>query len=223
MVPRVLLASALILGVASTAAAQSARPASPVSPRAAELERRIEQAKAEVDAAQAALAALEQQLAAAEGAAMNVLIARACDGDEQAIRAVFAVAGTESDWVPYDSARMARAKDIRPFLRVLDEVWSATGPIAKNKFVWMLGVNGTAEAAERLRTMLAEETDPTILGNAIFALSRCPHSAENLAAVKRYIGDARLITHSFGFYPHGWYGADMEGGRNYTHQPLGLL
>src|SRR5262245_58819877 len=59
----------------------------------------------------------------------------------------------------------------------------------------LLGVNGTAEAAARLRIVLAKENDPDVIGNAILALSRCPSSPDNLAAVKlrlRVAGQADL-------------------------------
>jgi hypothetical protein len=90
---------------------------------------------------------------------------------------------------------------------MLDQIWSSAGPIARSKFAWMLGVSGTADSAVRLRAILADETDATVLGNALFALSRCPPSDENRAAVARLASDERLIRHAFGFYPHGWYGA----------------
>ena len=223
MIQRILLTLMLVLAANPESFAQTGRPVAPISPQTAELEAKIEKAKARVDEAQAALASLEQQLADAQAAAIDDLIMRARAGDEVAIRAVLLSAATESDWVAYDYGTVAHAADTGPFLRVLNEVWPSAGPIAKSKLVWMLGLAESNEAAASLRNILATETDPTVLGNAIFALSRCPHSTENLAAVERFVGDKRLIAHAIGFYPHGWYGADIEGGRNYTHQPLGLL
>jgi hypothetical protein len=222
MLHRFLLA-AFVLSAALAASAQAPPPAVPTSPRVAELERKIAEAKAQVEAAQAALAALERELADAQAAAMDDLIKRARGGEEAAIRAVLDLVNTDTRFVAYEYGTIARVADVKPFLRVLDQVWPTAGPVARSKFVWMLGVNGTAEAAARLRGVLAKETDPTILGNAIFALARCPAAAENLAAVKRYADDARSMTTSFGFYPHGWYGPGPEGGPNFSHHPLRIL
>jgi hypothetical protein len=130
---------------------------------------------------------------------------------------------TERTYVAFDFGRLARTSDVKPLLRVLDQVWPAASPIAKSKLVWMLGINGTAEAAARLRAVLVQESDATVLGNAIFALSRCPYTPENLAAVLRHTRDARSMTHSFGFFPHGWYGPGPEGGQSFSHKPLDML
>ena len=217
------LLAAFVLSAVPATIAQDARPAKPASPKVAEIERKIEQAKAQVEAAQAALAALEKELADAQAAATDDLIKRARAGDEAAIRAVLDLVNTDTKFVAYDYGKIAKVPDLKPFLRVLDQVWPTARPLAKSKFVWMLGVNGTAEAAARLRIVLAKETDPDVIGNAIFALSRCPSSKENLAAVKLHMGDARSMANSFGFYPHGWYGPGPEGGKNFSHQPLRIL
>ena len=214
MLQRALLASALVLTVASAASAQTARSALPASSKVAELEQQISEAKAKAEAAQAAVAELEEKLAKAQTAAMDDLVRRATAGEEAALRAVLDLVNTETSFVAYEFGKIARTPDLKPFLRVLDQLWPAASPTAKGKFVWMLGVNGTAEAAARLRAVLAQETDATILGNAIFALSRCPFSAENLAAVQRFTSDTRSMAHSFGFHPHGWYGPSAEGGQS---------
>ncbi len=162
-------------------------------------------------------------MADAQAAATDDLIQRARAGEEAAIRAVLDLVNTDTKFVAYDYGRIAKVPDLKPFLRALDQVWPAARPLAKSKFVWMLGVNGTAEAAARLRIVLAKENDPDIIGNAIFALSRCPSSPENLAAVKLHMDDARSMANSFGFYPHGWYGPGPEGGKNFSHHPLRIL
>jgi hypothetical protein len=216
--------TAFVFLAASVASAQDVRPANQLTnPRIAEIERKIEEAKARVESAQAALAELEEDLAAARTAAMEDLIKRARAGEEEAVGDVLDLVNTDSSFVPYDYGKIARVPDLKPLLRGLDRVWPEASPIAKSKFVWMLGVNGSAEAAARLRAVLASETNPDVIGNAIFALSRCASSPENLAAVRRHEGDARSMVHSFGFYPHGWYGPGPEGGKNFSHKPINIL
>src|SRR5688572_20218562 len=85
---RLLLMSAFMTSAAPAVFAQSTRPALPTSPRVAEIERKIEQARLQVEASQAALAALERDLADAQTAEANDLGKRARTGDETAIRAV---------------------------------------------------------------------------------------------------------------------------------------
>jgi hypothetical protein len=218
-----LLLAAFVLWSATITLAQEALPAKPLSPREEEIEQKIQQAKARVAAAQAELAALERQLAEAQAATKDDLIGRARAGDEASIRAVLESVNTETKFVAYEYGKIAKVPDLRPFLRVLDQVWPSARPLAKSKFVWMLGVSGTTEAAARLRAVLAKETDPDVIGNAIFALSRCPYSPDSLAAVKRHVNDARSMANPFGFYPHGWYGPDPEGGQNFGHHPLRIL
>jgi hypothetical protein len=199
--------------------AQDVPPSKPASHQV-EIKRKIEQAKAQVETAQAALAALERELADTQAAAIEDLNKRARTGEEAAIRAVLDLVNTDSRFVAYDHGRIARVPDMKPFLRVLDQVWPAARPLAKSKLVWMLGVNGSAEAAARLRAVLASETDPDVIGNAIFALSRCPASPENLAAVQRHMSETRSMANAFGFHPHGWYAPDAEGR---TPKPLRIL
>jgi hypothetical protein len=223
MLHRLLLVGVIVICPATAAFAQPARPAQPESPKAAEIERKIEQAKAQVEAAQAALAALERELAEAQAAASDDLVKRARAGDEAALRAVLDLVNTETRFVVYDYGKIAKTPDLKPFLRVLDRVWAGASPLAKSKFVWMLGRSGKAETAARLRVILAKEKDPNVIGNAIFAISRCPPSPQNLAAVKLHVSDTRSMGTSFGFYPHGWYGPGPEGGQNMSHKPLNLL
>lgn len=203
--------------------AAPSQPAAPADPKVAELEQKIEQAKARVDVAQAELVKLQAELDEAKADATAGLVQRAGAGDEAAIRAVLDLVLTDSKFVAYDYGRIARAKDATTFLRILDERWPAARPIGKSKLAWMLGVNGSAEAAARLRGVLAKETDADVIGNAIFALSRCPASADNLAAVRPHMADPRSMTNSFGFLPHGWYGPAAEGGPNVNHKPLRVL
>jgi len=217
-----LLTVIVVLGV-PVIGAQDPPPTKPASSKVAEIERKVELAKLRLENAQAELVALEKELAEAQVADTDDLIKRARGGDEAAIRAVLDLVNTDTKFVAHDYGRIAKVPDLKPFLRVLDQLWTTARPVAKSKFAWMLGVNGTAEAATRLRAILAKETEPDLIGNAIFALSRCPSSKENLAAVKLHTGDARSMTNSFGFYPHGWYGPEAEGGQSVSHHPLRIL
>ncbi|MEZ0263462.1 MAG: hypothetical protein ACAI43_01950, partial [Phycisphaerae bacterium] len=191
-------------------------------PRVAEVERKLAEARARIAAEQAAVPALERELAQARAAITDDRTRKALAGDAAALSAVLEAIGTESRYVSYDDGRVARAPDPHPLFAAIDTAWPKAGPVARAKFVWLLGVNASPEAAARLRALLTTETAPDLIGNAIFALSRCAPSPDDVPAVARHVKDERSMTHAFGFNPHGRYGPGPDG-KAMAHKPLGTL
>lgn len=178
------------------------------------LRERIKEAEEQLQAAQQRLAALQAELAEAERCAMLSLVDRARGGDEAALRHVLDGL-TGSNFVDYSWARAVKgpAVDSAKVVAVIREKLRAGNPALRCKLCWLLGQNASATAAALLREVLSQEADENVVGNAIFALSRCPDAPANVEAVRRHVADQRNLTQQYGFYARG----------SYPRQPLGLL
>ena len=170
------------------------------------------------------MAALEKELADAQAAAMDDLIERARAGDEAAIRAVLDLVNTETKFVAYDYGKIARAPDLKPFLRVLDQVWPTASPIGEEQVRLDArrqrhgGGRGPAAHHSGQGNRPGRHRQRHLRPLALPVLAGEPRRGQALHA-----SDTRSMTNPFGFYPHGWYGPDTEGGKSFSHQPLRIL
>ena len=197
---RVTLMSAAVVGVWS-GIPRAEEAQTPAQKHLAEVQRQVQAAQEQLTAAQARFEAMERKLAEAERGVITELVDRARAGDEAALRQVLDSLG-DANFVEYHwaGAVSGPGPDADKIVRLIRERLPDADPLLRSKLCWLLGRNGSAQAAAALRGVLATDTDADVLGNAVFALSRCPDSPENLAAVKRHTDDARKLVASFGFY-----------------------
>ena len=196
----VTLMSAAVVGL-SSGMPRAEETQTPAQKHLAEVQRQLQAAEEQLTAAQARYEALERKLAEAERGVVVELVERARAGNEAALHQVLDSLG-DANFVEYywGGGVSGASPDVDKIVRVIREKLRGADPLLRSKLCWLLGQNGSAQAAAALRGVLATDTDADVLGNAIFALSRCPNSPENLAAVKRHTDDARRLVASFGFY-----------------------
>ncbi|HUT35380.1 MAG TPA: hypothetical protein VNE39_17970 [Planctomycetota bacterium] len=207
---QLLLVTVILMG--GVMQAQESRTPAPPDP--AVLRERIKEAEEQLKAAQQRLAALQAELAEAERRAMMSVVDRARGGDDAALRQVLdSLAG--GNFVDYAWARAVKGPgvDSAKVVAAIREKLRVGDPALRCKLCWLLGQNASAAAAALLREVLAKEADENVVGNAIFALSRCPDAPANVEAVRRHVADQRALTQQYGFYARG----------SYPRQPLGLL
>ena len=77
---------------------------------------------------------------------------------------------------------------------------AADSPVLRAKLCWLLGMNGSPEAAAFLRRFLAMEKDVTVLSNALDALARCGKPPENVAAIRAFAGRKERPDLCFGYF-----------------------
>ncbi len=196
-----------------TSAVWAQVPQTPAGQDLAGLSERIKEAEEQVKAAQQRLEALRRELLQAERHAMMGIVDRARAGDEAALRQVLDEI-TGGNFVEYAWARAVKGPGVNSdkVVGIIREVLQTADPALRAKLCWMLGENASAVAGALLREVLSKDKDENVLGNAIFALSRCPDAPSNVEAVRRHVKDERNLTQAYGFYPRG----------SYQRQPLGL-
>jgi hypothetical protein len=206
---RLLVTVILMAGVVS---AQESQP--PATRDPAVLRERIEEAAEQIKAAQQRIETLQAELAEAERGATMRVVDRARSGDDAALRQVLdGLAG--GNFVDYAWARAVKGPgaDSEKIVAAIREKMRAGDPALRCKLCWLLGQNASATAAAMLREVLSKEADENVVGNAIFAISRCPDVPANVEAVRRHVADQRNLTQEYGFYARG----------SYPRQPLGLM
>ncbi|HEX7896874.1 MAG TPA: hypothetical protein VF950_03890 [Planctomycetota bacterium] len=142
--------------------------------------------------------------------AVGETVRKAQSGDAAALAEALDGAATGGEAADYAWARAFRGADGAAVAKLIGERWSKADERRRSKMCWLLGVNGSKEAAERLRAILGQKEDPRVAGNALMALRRCARSAEDVEIVRRYLDDARPFTHPIGFYPHTPNGKPLE-------------
>ena len=176
----------------SAAFGQANKPATFANSKTAELEQKIAEAKAQIGASQTALAALEQQLADAQAAALDDVIRSARAGDEAAIRVILDMANTDAsvDLLRLCQDRQGRGREALPgacSTRCGQTPARCRRPSSAGCWASTAARRPPPGCAScwRRRPIRPSWATPSI------ALSRCADSPENLAAVKRHTGDAR--------------------------------
>ncbi|MFQ5809331.1 MAG: right-handed parallel beta-helix repeat-containing protein, partial [Armatimonadota bacterium] len=183
------------------------------------LERTLEQRQAAAAQLQAQIASLEGQVAEARDELRRAMIRAARAGDEAQMAALLDTldelgyvhmdVGSAFDPRSVPAARR-RAFSERVTRLVAQKLTATTEPVIKAKLCWVLGLSGSEEAGPPLRSCMEEETDATVLANALHALSRCPPSSENAQVIGRLRNDDRTVTNTFGFALRDTLGGQAE-------------
>jgi hypothetical protein len=169
--------------------------------RKAALEREVAEARTTVELDQKRLARLENLLQEATQAATRETVQRARSGDAAALAEALDSLGA-GEAVEYAWASAFRGADGAAVVKLIRERWARADARLRSKMCWLLGLNGTKEAAEELRALLRGEEAPPVAGNALMALRRCARTSADAELVQRFVRDVRPFTHPIGFYPH---------------------
>jgi len=205
------LAAITLWLTASLVLAQEAQPRAGQDLEA--LREQIKQAEGQVKAAQERLERLQRDLSEAERRATANVVDRARTGDNSALQQLMDLLD-QGNFVEYAYARAVKGPGVntQKVLAAIQAKLQTADPVFRSKLCWLLGQNGSAAAGAMLREVLAKDKDENVLGNAIFALARCPEEPSNVETVRRHVNDARDFTRGYGCYPRGFY----------PRQPLGL-
>ncbi|HUW57881.1 MAG TPA: right-handed parallel beta-helix repeat-containing protein [Planctomycetota bacterium] len=200
-----------VVTVSSGAQDTPAKPMTPAETKVAELEKALAEAQAALEAAKTHVQQVEADLAAARLALTDERIERARTGDPAALRTFLDTLDDGLTRIAFSAARALSGPgvDLARAVAAVAEKWaktpdSATGSRLKTKFCWLLGRNGSAEAAAQLRHILASEKDATVLANAARALGRFEHTPEHRALLQKHAADERQITYVIGDYPRSF-------------------
>src|SRR5688572_21295202 len=147
----------------------------------------LQEAKAQLEAAQAKVESAEAALNDAERRVVQELVDAARSGDEGALRQVLGKLGGGST-VDYQWAAPFKGPgvDAAKVVRLIREQAKNAEPSTRSKLCWLLGQNGSEQAAAALRDVLATEKDADVIGVAIAELSKLPDSPANLSAVRAF-------------------------------------
>ena len=203
---------AMVVALSASALAEhmeSAEPQTPAKKRLAEVAAQLEEARNELEAARERVAKMEEAVAEAKTAVVSETVERARRGDPSAFQEVLDGFSDGLSYINYHWAGAVSGEglDNRKVVGLIRKGWrEAASSRYRSKLCWLLGQNGSEEAAAELRAILAEQNDPDVLGNALAALRRCPRSPGELAAIRRHAGDERPIKGPIGFYPHSTLG-----------------
>jgi hypothetical protein len=189
---------ALGSGADESAAAKAERLKADLAAREkefADLEQRTAAKKAEIEA-------LRVEVSGAEHEKLVETAGEAATGDPAGIEALLG---------RIDGGRVADAELAAPFMKgkvaggkvapLVDRQFKASADsMVKAKLCWILGVNGTLEAAALLREYLASEKDVTVLSNAMQALASCGRDEKNVAAIRAFLDQKERPSAGFGYY-----------------------
>ena len=186
--------------------------------RVTELEKKLTEAQARLDAAAVEVARLQTELAKAQDRAAEVLIDRAAAGNPAALETVFGQLNDGISFIPYRYSRIVKGgaggvSAERIFAKVVATDDSTNGVRLKCKLIWLMGERGGALVSARLHQLLRTQKNADVLANTLAAMARCPVSPAVFASLRRLVDDKRKIPFVIGSYPQaetlGQYATDL--------------